>query len=140
MSLVSNDWTEKCMQQLDCSTECNKCSHAAAWHSPAESTIASIGHAVLEVIVLTWDKFAGGKEGPAFPAAASSQVAERGLACCFALLKTCPIDAPAQAINLLQRFGAVAALPRDSATEEVQSRRLSANFMLLFKFATCHGG
>ncbi|KAK9867939.1 hypothetical protein WJX84_006608 [Apatococcus fuscideae] len=63
----------------------------------------------------------GGEAGPpAFPAATSSQVAERGLACCQALLDRCPIAHPTQLINLLQRFGSVAALPRSNATEEVR--------------------
>ncbi|KAK9816315.1 hypothetical protein WJX74_010667 [Apatococcus lobatus] len=62
----------------------------------------------------------GASEPPAFPAAASGQVAERGLACCRAVLSACPPTHPTQLINLLQRFGAVAALPRDAATEEVR--------------------
>lgn len=61
----------------------------------------------------------GTSDPPAFPAAASDQVAERGLACCKALLAACPPTHPTQLLNLLQRFGAVAALSRDAATEEV---------------------
>ena len=58
---------------------------------------------------------------PAFPAAKSDQVAEQGLACCWTLLTRCPVTSPTQLINLLQRFGAVAALPRRTATEEVST-------------------
>ncbi len=64
---------------------------------------------------------AGDAEAPAFPAARSDQVAERGLACCLALLTACPVTAPKQLINLLQRFGAVAALARHASTEEVNA-------------------
>ena len=59
-------------------------------------------------------------------------MAERGLACCKALLAACPPTHPTQLTNLLQRFGAVAALPRDAATEEVYSPcRILTRFRLI---------
>jgi hypothetical protein len=58
----------------------------------------------------------------AVPALRSDQVAEQALECCAVVLERCPVTNGERLIELLQRFGAVAALGRDLAAEEVCAR------------------
>ncbi|CAL5218647.1 g350 [Coccomyxa viridis] len=58
--------------------------------------------------------------GPAVPAAQTDRVAERALICCRIILQRCPTQQPDLVHKLLQRIAPAAALPRDSASEEVR--------------------
>jgi hypothetical protein len=51
----------------------------------------------------------------------SDKVAELALTCCKVLLERCPVQSGERALELLQRIGAVAALNRKAAAEEVGS-------------------
>ena len=56
---------------------------------------------------------------PPVPAAKSDKVAELALSCCKTLLERCPPQHGDRVLELLQRIGAVAALDRAAAAEEV---------------------
>lgn len=56
---------------------------------------------------------------PPVPAAKSDKVAELALSCCKTLLERCPPPDRERVLELLHRIGAVAALKREAAAEEV---------------------
>ncbi|KAK9915923.1 hypothetical protein WJX75_006066 [Coccomyxa subellipsoidea] len=72
-------------------------------------------------------------EAPAapVPAAKSDKVAELALSCCKTLLERCPGQTEECKLELLQRIGAVAALSRTAASEEVRHAALECLAALL---------
>ncbi|CAL8470133.1 g9675 [Coccomyxa elongata] len=68
---------------------------------------------------------------PPVPAAKSDKVAELALSCCKTLLERCPPPDRERVLELLHRIGAVAALKREAAAEEVRRAALEGLVALL---------